>query len=87
MKVTLELPEDIAQGFAGQTPDLPRALLESLALEGYRSETLSEEQIRRLLGFETRIEVHEFLKRRGVHLHYSLEDLESDLANIRRPRD
>jgi hypothetical protein len=31
-----------------------RAALEALALEGYRSERLSEYDVRQLLGFETR---------------------------------
>ena len=34
--------------------NLPRALLESLALEGYRQDWLSEAAARRLLGLETR---------------------------------
>ncbi|MGH9598776.1 MAG: UPF0175 family protein, partial [Terracidiphilus sp.] len=46
--------------------------------EGYRSERLSESAVRRLLGFETRMEVHSFLKEHGVYLNYSLGDLERD---------
>jgi Uncharacterised protein family (UPF0175) len=41
---------------------------------GYRTEQISEAEIRRLLGFETRMEVHAFLKERGAFLHYSLEN-------------
>ena len=37
MQITLELPEDIAQGMESKWKDLPRAALESLALEAYRS--------------------------------------------------
>jgi hypothetical protein len=33
MRITLELPEDIAQGLGSRWKDLPRAALESLALE------------------------------------------------------
>ena len=43
MQITLELPDEIA----GELKDLPRALLESFALEGYRSSKLTEEQVRR----------------------------------------
>jgi hypothetical protein len=34
MQITLELPEDIAQGLESRWKDLPRGALESLALEG-----------------------------------------------------
>jgi hypothetical protein len=37
MQITIELPEDIAVGLASKWKDLPRAALESLALEAYRS--------------------------------------------------
>ncbi len=84
MQIALELPEDIARGLEAKWKDLPRAALESLALEGYRSHALTEEQIRRLLGYETRMEVHGFLKEHGVYLHYTLADLERDRETHRR---
>jgi predicted HTH domain antitoxin len=31
-----------------------------------------------MLGFSSRMQVHAFLKERGVHLNYSLDDLEQD---------
>jgi predicted HTH domain antitoxin len=37
-------------------------------------------QVRRLLGFETRFEVHALLKEHKVPLHYTAADLEEDLA-------
>ncbi|MGD0831163.1 MAG: UPF0175 family protein, partial [Terracidiphilus sp.] len=66
--------------------DLSRAALESLAIEGYRTERLSESEIRRLLGFETRMEVHAFLKEHGAWLHYSLVDLEQDRLSALKAR-
>ena len=48
MHITLELPDDV--GLQARVKDLPRALLNSFALEGYRSGTLTEEQVRRLLS-------------------------------------
>jgi hypothetical protein len=78
MTITVEIPEEFAGQLivAGQDP--ARAALEAIALEGYRSDRLSEGEIRRLLGFGTRIEVHAFLKEHGVFLHYTVEDLEHD---------
>ncbi len=46
MQITLEVPDEIVEGFGAE--GLPRALLESFALEGYRSGTLTEEQVRRI---------------------------------------
>ena len=67
--------------------NLPRALLESFALEGYRSGKLTEEQIRRILGFGTRTQVHGFLKDHGVYLNYGLDDLELDIETVRKLRE
>jgi len=50
MRITLELPEDIAKELETRWTDLPRAALESLALEAYRSHVLSAAQLRGLLG-------------------------------------
>jgi hypothetical protein len=36
MQIILELPGDVAQGLERQVKNLPRAVLESFALEGYR---------------------------------------------------
>jgi hypothetical protein len=41
MQITLELPDDVAQGLEAQMKNLPCALLESFALEGYRSGKLT----------------------------------------------
>jgi hypothetical protein len=86
MQVTVEIPEDIARQLNSKWANLPRGILESLALEAYRSGTLSSPQLRRLLGFETSIELDGFLKQAGVYLDYSLEDLNEDLETIRRVR-
>jgi hypothetical protein len=78
MTITLELPEEIARHLASQWQDLSRVALESLALEAYRAHKLSTEQMRRLLGFDTREQLDGFLKQHDVWLDYSLDDLERD---------
>jgi hypothetical protein len=75
MQVTFDIPDQIA---AELGPDLSRAALEALALEGYRSGQLSEEQVRIMLGFAIRYQVHGFLKEHGVPLNYTVEDFEHD---------
>ncbi len=46
MRITIELPEDIAQELESRWKDLPRAALERLALEAYRSRALTAAQLR-----------------------------------------
>ena len=86
MEVTVTIPEDIAAQLHTKWQDLPRAALESLALEAYRSGTLTTAQLRRLLGFESRYELDGFLKQAGIYLDYDLEDLKQDLETIRKVR-
>jgi predicted HTH domain antitoxin len=78
MRITLELPEDIAAHLASKGENLSRAALEALAVEAYRAQKLSTAQLRRLLGFHTKVQVHAFLKERGVYLNYTQADLEHD---------
>jgi predicted HTH domain antitoxin len=87
MQVTLNIPDELAEQIVAGGGDISRAALELLAIEGYRSERLSESEIRRLLGFETRMEVHAFLKEHSAWLHYSLADLEQDRKTAKRMRD
>ena len=85
MQITIELPEDIAVGLASKWKDLPRAALESLALEAYRSHALTAAQLRRLLVFETRMQVDAFLKEHEI-FHYSAADFEQDCETLRELR-
>lgn len=86
MQITLNIPDELATQLVPVGKDPGRAALEALAIEGYRTEQLSESDIRQLLGFETRMEVHAFLKEHGAYLHYSLEDLEQDRVSALRAR-
>ena len=83
MHLQLELPEDIARDLAPAGEYLQRTTVTSIAIEGYRSGRLSEEQVRRLLGFESRLQVHEFLKEHRVYLNYTEQDLDRDLETPR----
>lgn len=78
MRITFDIPDEVAAILAPPGRDLSRAALEAVALEGYRCDRLTEADIRRLLGFETRIEVHAFLKEHGAFLAYTVQDLEHD---------
>ena len=87
MQITLELPEDIAHRLAADSEGLSRAAIEALAIEGVRSGKLSTGQARRLLGFNTRMQVDGFLKERGVNLPLKVEDVERDVKVSRRFRE
>ena len=58
---------------------MPRRSLEAIAVEGYRTGALTESQVRRLLGFDSRFHVHALLKEHCVPLQYTSADLEDDL--------
>jgi hypothetical protein len=85
MQITLELPEDIAQGLESRWKDLPRAALESLAVEAYRCHALTAAQLRRLLGFGTRMQVDAFLKEHEIY-DYTAADFEQDRETLRQLR-
>ena len=84
MDVQLQIPDDVARVIQDQQPDLSRVALEALALEGYRNERLSEGQVRRMLGFGTRMQDHGFLKDHNIYLHYPVSELENDLASLKQ---
>jgi len=86
MQVTLDIPDNLAAQMVSGGENLTRAALEALAVEGYRTERLSESEIRHLLGYETRMEVHAFLKEHGAYLHYSVAELERDRVTAQRLR-
>ena len=58
-----------------------RRVVEEFALEAFKSGQLTVAQVRRLLGFETRMQVHEFLAAHGVPwINYPVEDAERERA-------
>lgn len=83
-QITVQLPENIAQRLETRWSDLPRAALESLALEAYRSEILTTAELRQLLGYETGYALDGFLKEHGVYLEYTPDELEREAENSRR---
>jgi len=85
MQIKFELPEELAQGLKTKWADLPRAALECLALKAYRSNALSAAQLRRLLGFATRMQVDGFLKEHDVY-DFTVVDFEQDCETLRQVR-
>ena len=65
MQVTVDLPEEIVRALELQWPNLHRQALEAIVVEGYRTGALNENQVRGLLGFDSRFQVHAFEKPAG----------------------
>lgn len=79
MTLQLEIPDDVYASLGSEAARSERAALEAFALDGYENGLLSEEQLRRILGFETRYEVHGFLKAHKISM-LSMEDLHDEIA-------
>lgn len=84
MDVVFSLPEDIARKLQQKWDDLSWRALESFVVQGYREESLTLGDVRRLLGHETRMETEAFLKKQGAFLDYSEEELERDVEAARK---
>ena len=80
MQVTLDIPDDLAAHFAGAGKDPSRVALEALAVDGYRTGQLTEAQVKRMLGYGTRMQVHALLNEHNVDLNYTMEHLQQDIA-------
>ena len=76
MVITVEIPEELAKRLGADPAQLPRQAVEALVLEAHRQGKLSEAEIGRLLGMESRFRIERFLKDHGVELAYSRDDLE-----------
>lgn len=87
MKIAVELPEDIVKRLEGKWGDLSHAAREAIAIEGYRSGALSQNQVQRMLGLASRWEVDALLERTGVYLEYTAEDLDRELETSRKLTD
>ena len=62
---------------------MSRAVLEAVAVEGYRSEKITPAQVQQLLGFSSRWETETFLRQREAYHAYTMGDLEKDIAGLR----
>ena len=78
MQVILEIPDDLGRRIATDPDELPRVVLEGVALEGVRSGRLTVSEARRLPGIPSRYEMDGFLKAHGVFLELTMEDVRRD---------
>ncbi|MEX2303927.1 MAG: UPF0175 family protein [Bryobacterales bacterium] len=84
MALTIDIPDDISEILAQRWGDLSRRVIETMALEAYAEDLLTEHQLGRLLGLPSRFDVEAFLKQRRVPSGYTNEDLDEDVRRLRQ---
>jgi hypothetical protein len=85
MRISLDIPDELAPMVTAAGKDLSRTALEALGLEAYSKRRITGFQLRQLLGLHSRWELEEFLRAHRVY-DYSVEDFEKDWATIRELR-
>jgi len=78
VKISLDVPDDLARQIAQGGQDLSRAALEALAIDAYRMNRITGHQLRKFLNIPSRYELDRFLKDHGVPLDYTIEDFERE---------
>jgi hypothetical protein len=84
MNLTVEIPDDLAGQLSASGGDLARRALEAWALEEYKTGHLSEDELRRMLGFGTRYQLDGFLKAHDVWIDYTVEDFHREVDSLKR---
>jgi predicted HTH domain antitoxin len=84
MDITIPVPSDIEQRLQAHLGSLSQKALEAVAVEAYRSQLISADEVQRMLQLPSRLATDTFLKAHGAYLHYAEADIEQDLAAIDR---
>lgn len=83
--IALHISEDSAKLLTDAFgPDVSRAALEALAIEGYRAGKFGTATVGRLVAIEHRFEVEKWLGSRDVYMNYTAQDLADDVATLDR---
>jgi predicted HTH domain antitoxin len=83
VNVAIEIPDEVARELAAASGDVSRAVLEAVAIEGYRSGAITPAQVQQMLGLRSRWETEALLRRAEAFHDYTMDDLERDLATVR----
>ena len=83
MNVAIEILDDVGRALVARGADVTRAVLEAVAIEAYRSGTITLAQVQEMLGLSSRWETESFLHRAEAYHDYTMEDLDRDIAAIR----
>ena len=84
MSVQIEIPDSVFSLPAGE---VSRQVLETVALEGFKSGQLSTYQVRKMLGFESRFQVHKFVADHGIPwVDYSVDEAKQEIEMLQELR-
>lgn len=86
MKITIEVPDEIAQRLDQTQGNLSRRLLEIIIADAYNSGKVSTAEVGQILEFSSRLQTHAFLEKMGVYLNYDEIELETDLQTLQEIR-
>ena len=81
MRVTVEIPDHLLDSLVPAGTDPALALLEDFVAAAYRDGRIGPRMISLLLGFETRMQVDDFIHKHQV-TGYTVEELDKDLATL-----
>ena len=82
MPLTVSLPDEILSSDRG---DISRRILEQVALEGFKAGRLTVAQVRRILGFESRLQVYEFLAAHRIPwVDYDEDELQREVETLEK---
>lgn len=82
MTVTVSFPDEI---LSQDSDEVGRRVLEQVALDGFKSGQLTTAQVRRILGFESRLQVYDFLAAHGVPwVDYDEEELRREVDHLHK---
>jgi hypothetical protein len=82
MQITIDIPEAIGQQLTAQWGNVSQRAKEALAVEAYRTGSLTSVQVQSLLDLSDRWEVEKFLKKSQAYLNYTESDLEQDKQTL-----
>lgn len=83
MTINIHIPDEIETTLRDQVGnDLEQLAKEDLAASWFRDGRITSRQVAEFLGLSL-FEAHAFLKRQGVTMPMTLEDVEEDLATLR----
>ncbi len=83
MRITIDIPDDIAAQLLQNITDLSRRTLESLIAQAYRDEILTSAEVGKILNLD-RWQVETFLHKNQAYLHYNSQDLDVDRATLQK---
>ena len=81
MRITVDIPDEFVPSLVPAGRDASRLLLEESVAGAYRDRRLTMEQVRQILGFETRMQVDTFLQQHEIY-DYTVEDLKKDIVTL-----